>query len=99
MTIIEKIEDARDVKDMDALRCDVVQEKNPAILKMWQDKYWRVRCCPLTIPCDLVVKAKSDCLTLALRLHGEDPETFSPETREVMDRWKEKIEAKLRGDL
>ena len=30
----------------------------------------------------------SDVLTLALRLLAEDPHTFSPETAEVMDRWR-----------
>ena len=33
---------------------------------------------------------ESDCMTLALRLLGEDPNTFSPETQEVMTRWKPK---------
>jgi hypothetical protein len=31
---------------------------------------------------------EQDCFTLALRLLGEDPATFSPETAEVMDRWR-----------
>ena len=31
---------------------------------------------------------RSDALRMALRLYGEDPDTFSPETREVMDRWR-----------
>jgi hypothetical protein len=31
---------------------------------------------------------RHDCLTLAIRLMGEDPATFAPETAEVMDRWR-----------
>ncbi len=34
-----------------------------------------------------------DTLTLALRLMGEDDDTFSPETREVMRKWRPKCEA------
>ena len=30
---------------------------------------------------------KRDCLTLAMRLYGEDSNTFAPETYEVMQRW------------
>ena len=33
-------------------------------------------------------KAERDCLTLALRLYGENDNTFSPETLEVMARWR-----------
>ena len=40
-----------------------------------------------------VRQLESDCLTLALRLYGEDPETFAPETAEVMDRWRPRCEA------
>jgi hypothetical protein len=35
-----------------------------------------------------MTQAERDCLTLALRLLGEDPATFAPETAEVMDRWR-----------
>jgi hypothetical protein len=33
-----------------------------------------------------------DLMTLALRLYGEDPSTYSPETAEVMDRMRPEIE-------
>ena len=33
-----------------------------------------------------------DLLTLALRLYGEDPVTFSPETAEVMERMQPEID-------
>ena len=36
-----------------------------------------------------------DCLTLALRLYGEDQSTFAPETAEVMARWRPRVEALL----
>ena len=38
-----------------------------------------------------------DCLTLALRLYGEDWDTFAPETREVMERWRPRVEALLQA--
>ena len=41
-------------------------------------------------------KLESDRMTLALRLYGEDPDTFAPETAAVMDRMRPKIEALLR---
>ena len=44
-------------------------------------------------------RIESDLMTLALRLYGEDPDTFAPETREVMDRMRPKIEAMLRGEV
>jgi len=34
----------------------------------------------------------NDCLTLALRLYGEDPDTLSPEAAEVMSRWRPRCE-------
>lgn len=34
---------------------------------------------------------EKDCLTLCLRLMGENPDTFTPETREVMERWAPKV--------
>jgi len=40
---------------------------------------------------DFLVKVqqlRSDCITMALRLYGEDQNTFSPETATVMDRWR-----------
>ncbi len=36
-----------------------------------------------------------DAMTLALRLYGESYETFSPETMEVMDRWRPRCKALL----
>lgn len=35
---------------------------------------------------------REDCLTLALRLYGEDESTFSPEAYEAMKRWKPECE-------
>ena len=40
---------------------------------------------------------KMDALTMALRLLGESEETFSPECREVMDRWRP-IALRVLGD-
>lgn len=37
-------------------------------------------------------KLAKDVLVLVGRLYGEDPDTFSPETREVMDRWAPRFE-------
>ena len=37
-----------------------------------------------------------DCMTMALRLYGEDSDTFAPETRECMERWRPRVEALLR---
>jgi hypothetical protein len=42
-------------------------------------------------------QTEKDCLTLALRLLGEDPATFAPETAEVMDRWRPKCIEVLSG--
>jgi len=39
---------------------------------------------------------EKDCITLAMRLYGEDPSTFAPETAEVMDRWRPRCEAAFR---
>lgn len=41
---------------------------------------------------------ESDAMTMALRLLGESDDSFAPETREVMARWRPKVEAVLRGD-
>lgn len=40
-------------------------------------------------------RLNEDCMTLALRLLGEDEDTFAPETMEVMDRWRPKCIKKL----
>lgn len=45
-----------------------------------------------------VLQIKSDAMTMALRLYGESDDSFAPETREVMARWRPKVEAILRGD-
>lgn len=39
-----------------------------------------------------------DCMTLALRLYAERPETFAPETLAVMDKWRPRVEALIRGE-
>jgi len=44
-----------------------------------------------------VDKLESDCLTLALRLCGEDENTFAPETREVMNRWRQRAVDYMNG--
>ncbi len=38
---------------------------------------------------------ESDCMTLALRLYGEDENTFAPETKRVMDKWRPRCAALL----
>jgi len=40
-----------------------------------------------------------DVVTLALRLYGEDESTFSPETALVMDRWRDRCEQVISGQL
>jgi hypothetical protein len=35
-------------------------------------------------------RLQKDALTMALRLMGEDEDSFSPECREVMERWRPK---------
>ena len=44
-----------------------------------------------------LAELESDALTMALRLHGEDPVTLSPECYEVMERWRPVVEAELNG--
>ncbi len=44
-----------------------------------------------------IEELERDCMTLALRLYGEDDNTFAPETREVMARWRPRAEALLQG--
>lgn len=46
----------------------------------------------------VVSELESDCLTLALRLYGENPNTFAPVTIEVMRRWRPRCAALLMGD-
>ena len=45
-----------------------------------------------------VMQLEEDCMTMALRLLGEDFDTFAPETREVMERWGKKAYELLRED-
>ena len=40
-----------------------------------------------------------DVLTLALRLYAEDDSTFSPETALVMDRWRDRCDQVINGEL
>jgi hypothetical protein len=40
---------------------------------------------------DFARSLERDCLTLALRLYGEDPDKNSPEVAEVMARWRSKV--------
>ena len=40
---------------------------------------------------------RSDATTMALRLYGEKDDSFAPETREVMARWRPVVEAMLAG--
>ena len=48
-------------------------------------------------PCNECHKAlselESDIITLVLRLKGEDPDTFSPETDRVMAKWLPEIDS------
>ena len=44
---------------------------------------------------DAFAALDSDCMTLALRLYGEDDATLAPETMEVMDRWRPRVAALL----
>ncbi len=37
-----------------------------------------------------IIQLKRDAMIMALRLYGENTETFSPETLEVMKRWNNK---------
>ena len=46
MIIEEKIGRANSVKEMNALRDEVVKVMTPSILKQWQDKYWALKQCP-----------------------------------------------------
>ena len=42
---------------------------------------------------------QKDAMVMALRLYGESYDTFAPETMEVMDRWRPKVEALLKDPL
>lgn len=60
---------------------DVVQGEQVA-----RDDMWMVSTTELN-------QLHDDAMTLALRLMGEDEDTFAPETREVMSRWRPKCMA------
>ena len=52
-------------------------------------------------PTDWATKMKQlerDAMTFALLLYSEDPDTFAPETRETMNRWRPRVEALLRDE-
>jgi DNA-binding Lrp family transcriptional regulator len=42
-----------------------------------------------------IKELESDALTMALRLYGENPETFGPECRNVMEKWGPRVKAIL----
>jgi len=44
-------------------------------------------------------RLESDALTMALRLYGEDDNTFSSETRSVMARWRPRCDAVLSNSM
>ena len=48
-------------------------------------------------PADRAAQLEKDCLTLAMRLYGESVYTFSPETAEVMLRWRPVVRRVLDG--
>lgn len=43
-------------------------------------------------------KMENDILVLTLRLMGEDPDTFSPEVRDVLERWIPEAKRILKGE-
>ena len=46
--LLNKIALAKNVKEIDALREDIAfhMHTDSRVLKIWQDKYWSLRCCP-----------------------------------------------------
>ena len=42
-----------------------------------------------------IAELEHDCLVMALRLCGESPLTFAPETAAVMDKWRPRCEEEL----
>ena len=78
--------------DVEYLR-DLVQDMNNATLagmQSGQDIARREAQAEIT-------RLRADCITMALRLYGESPDTFSPETRECMNRWRPEVEDLLHG--
>lgn len=51
----------------------------------------------MVVPASVCEQIERDAMTMALRLFSEDPATFSPETREVMERWHPRVEALLQS--
>jgi hypothetical protein len=47
---------------------------------------------------EALAEAEEDIITLCLRLYSEDENTFALETRNVMNRWKPRVEALMRGE-
>lgn len=45
MSLKEKIEQATNLKQMNALRMEIVKAKDAVILKLWQDKFWGMKKC------------------------------------------------------
>ena len=50
---------------------------------------------PESVIINEIIQLKKDAFAMALRLIGEDDETFSPECYEVMKRWEPIIESFL----
>ena len=44
--IISDIENATSLKELNAMRIDIVQAKDKDILKVWQNKFWSYKKCP-----------------------------------------------------
>ena len=55
-------------------------------------------CTPDGDPWLLCQQLERDCMTLVLRLFGEDDNTLSPETLSVMERWRPRAGALLGGE-
>ncbi len=45
MSLKEKIFQATNLKQINALRMEVVEAKDAVILKLWQDKFWGMKKC------------------------------------------------------
>ena len=57
---------------------------------------WENTGMPLDAIARMYLKMKKDALVMAFRLMGEDPDSFSPECKEVIDRWRNICEEQLR---
>jgi hypothetical protein len=47
----------------------------------------------------LSTELERDCMTMALRLFSESEDTFSPETIDVMNKWRPRVLQLLQGQL